>query len=949
LLDSLLQETQIMAADTSTSSGEGEEETSVTSSSSEEERSRRRRKEKKKKKKYDYDSESRSRSRSRSGRRKKKSKRSKKKKKKRRKEASTSRSASSGEEERKSPLTRRDQDNSDVTDDELDADSDPPSGGDESKAQASKNDVDSSDLDINTMLEEIEENLNLEDLMRQKEIIQRKLGLEGIEGISDTELDNKCTEVNEPQQVEVKPASAEVAGSGGAACDTVSIHSDEQPETVEIKSDSDVEHLIQMDRQRDKKIHQQQSSQQQQQHRQLQQTQHQIADRHRHPHSHSGGSSKKHSSPAKDRLREKWKVGRDKDTRRKEPDRDTRDRDRDRRDRFRSEYNRDRRERERERDRRGQYDRRDRGDRRDRDKNQKKEDMVETKPESSSEELDIDIDSEEQDEEEIIEKRRREREALLKKLQVKKDEEPVSRPITPPELKVLAAIEDQSKVEEWKKQEQKVTQRRQNERKMSEGDKQDKEKERERPSKRRRSSSSTRSRSSSGGASRRKHKKKKKKKKKKKRGSSSSSSEEDEETRDRKRKRSKSDMLPDAEDEEDISAKELKEITGESADRGGGAGGMDMFSEDMFSEDFSSPTGRHKIIQNQNTENPNLTDNWDDAEGYYRVRIGETLDTRYNVFGYTGQGVFSNVVRARDTTKGQMEVAIKIIRNNEIMHKTGLKELEILRRLNDTDPDDKYHCLRLFRSFFHKNHLCMVFEPLSMNLREVLKKYGKNVGLHIKAVRSYAQQLLLALKIMKKANIVHADIKPDNILVNESKLLLKLCDFGSASHVAEGEITPYLVSRFYRAPEIILGMKYDFMVDLWACGATIYELFTGKIMFPGQSNNHMLKLFMDFKGKIPNKIIRKGQFKDIHFDQNCCFQYHDIDKVTQREKVVTMPVVNKTRHLETELTGGNKLSEEQHRKVSQLKDFLEKVHLLDPAKRISLNQCLTHPFIQDRT
>ena len=64
-------------------------------------------------------------------------------------------------------------------------------------------------------------------------------------------------------------------------------------------------------------------------------------------------------------------------------------------------------------------------------------------------------------------------------------------------------------------------------------------------------------------------------------------------------------------------------------------------------------------------------------------------------------------------------------------------------------------------------------------------------------------------------------------------------------------------------------------------------------MFPGGSNNHMLKLFMDLKGKIPNKIIRKGQFKDIHFDSNCCFLYHDIDRVTQREKVVQMAVVNK--------------------------------------------------------
>lgn len=176
----------------------------------------------------------------------------------------------------------------------------------------------------------------------------------------------------------------------------------------------------------------------------------------------------------------------------------------------------------------------------------------------------------------------------------------------------------------------------------------------------------------------------------------------------------------------------------------------------------------------------------------------------------------------------------------------------------------------------------MVFEPLSMNLREVLKKYGKNVGLHIKAVRSYTQQLFLALKLLKKTGILHADIKPDNILVNESNLILKLCDFGSASHISDNEITPYLVSRFYRAPEIILGMTYDYGIDMWSAGCTIYELYTGKILFSGKSNNQMLKFFMDLKGKIPNKIIRKGQFKEQHFDQSCNFLYHEIDKITER-------------------------------------------------------------------
>lgn len=376
----------------------------------------------------------------------------------------------------------------------------------------------------------------------------------------------------------------------------------------------------------------------------------------------------------------------------------------------------------------------------------------------------------------------------------------------------------------------------------------------------------------------------------------------------------------------------------------------DMFTEsdDMFAADFDSARLRAAGIGKDFKENPNLRDNWTDAEGYYRVNIGEILDKRYDVYGYTGQGVFSNVVRARDTARAGQEVAVKIIRNNELMQKTGLKELEFLKKLNDADPDDKFHCLRLFRHFYHKQHLCLVFEPLSMNLREVLKKYGKDVGLHIKAVRSYSQQLFLALKLLKRCNILHADIKPDNILVNESKTILKLCDFGSASHVADNEITPYLVSRFYRAPEIVIGKPYDYGIDMWSVGCTLYELYTGKILFPGSSNNHMLKLAMDVKGKMPNKMIRKGLFKDQHFDQNLNFLYIEVDKVTEREKVTVMSTINPTKDLLADMVGGQRLPEDQRKKVMQLKDLLDGTLMLDPAKRISINQALQHPFIQEK-
>lgn len=91
----------------------------------------------------------------------------------------------------------------------------------------------------------------------------------------------------------------------------------------------------------------------------------------------------------------------------------------------------------------------------------------------------------------------------------------------------------------------------------------------------------------------------------------------------------------------------------------------DMFAEQDIDSNFDSP---NTVIASKTThENPALTDNWDDAEGYYRVRIGEVLDSRYTVSGLTGQGVFSTVVRARDQARGLQNVAVKIIRNNEIM------------------------------------------------------------------------------------------------------------------------------------------------------------------------------------------------------------------------------------------------------------------------------------------
>jgi serine/threonine-protein kinase PRP4 len=342
-----------------------------------------------------------------------------------------------------------------------------------------------------------------------------------------------------------------------------------------------------------------------------------------------------------------------------------------------------------------------------------------------------------------------------------------------------------------------------------------------------------------------------------------------------------------------------------------------------------------------------------DPEGYYQVILGEHLDSgRYQVFSSVGKGMFANVVRARilqsETGEVGREVAIKIIRSQESMYKAGQKEVQILNRLRQSDPEDKKHVVRLERTFEHRGHLCLVFESLSMNLRDVVKRFGKDVGLNIRAVRAYAQQLFLALSLLRKCNIMHADIKPDNILVNEQKTQLKLCDLGSASDASENEITPYLVSRFYRAPEIILGIPYDPALDIWSVGCTLYELYTGKILLPGRSNNQMLLLMMELKGRFNQKMIKKAKFGDSYFDEMGGFDSIERDRVTGADVVRKVHTSKPTRDLRARLMppSSAQMKDDERKLLTSFVDLLDKCLALDPARRITPKEALVHSFLR---
>lgn len=373
----------------------------------------------------------------------------------------------------------------------------------------------------------------------------------------------------------------------------------------------------------------------------------------------------------------------------------------------------------------------------------------------------------------------------------------------------------------------------------------------------------------------------------------------------------------------------------------------DMFASSSSGSDHSPPVKLRKpsLAETGKELNQKLLDSWDDVDGYYRIISGELLDGRYLVTETLGKGMFAAVVRATDKQKN-IPVAIKIIRNNETMKRAGYKEIRILEKLNE---EGSSAIVKLLAHFEHKKHLCLVFENLHSNLRDVLKKYGRNVGISLEAVRSYCRQAMRGLAALKKCGIVHADLKPDNILVDNSRSLVKIADLGSASEyddVKAAGSAPYLVSRFYRAPELILGLSHDYAVDMWSLGCSLFEMYTGRILFPGISNNNMLRHMMKAKGKFPHKMLRKSEFRAHHFNEQLDFQGLDVDKATGRQVFKVMKSVGPVEEMtikarvftdEADIKGSRLV-------LLQFVDLLEKMTALNPDKRITPEQALEHPF-----
>ena len=194
--------------------------------------------------------------------------------------------------------------------------------------------------------------------------------------------------------------------------------------------------------------------------------------------------------------------------------------------------------------------------------------------------------------------------------------------------------------------------------------------------------------------------------------------------------------------------------------------------------------------------------------------------------------------------KTKAEVALKIVKNKKkYAYQAGI-ELKILNFLKENDPDDIMNVVHMKDYVIFRKHLCISFELLSMNLFEFLKINDFN-GFDHNLIRRFAIQLLYALKYLKEFQIIHCDLKPENILLKEAnKSGIKIIDFGSSTFLDERVYT-YIQSRFYRAPEIMLGIPYTCGIDMWSFGCIMAELYIGYPIFPGESENDQMSRIIE--------------------------------------------------------------------------------------------------------
>ena len=366
--------------------------------------------------------------------------------------------------------------------------------------------------------------------------------------------------------------------------------------------------------------------------------------------------------------------------------------------------------------------------------------------------------------------------------------------------------------------------------------------------------------------------------------------------------------------------------------------------------------------------NNNGKDNEDHFLIIYVNDIIKSQKAEYRIIRLLGQGISGQVFEAEANGEGY---ALKIIKNKPAYLKQATIELKILELLNnEIDKNDQFHLIRIHDYFYFHEHLCIVFELLNENLYEFLQ-HNHLQGFALCSIRFVTRQILEAVEKLHNANIIHCDLKPENILLKITKssrgegVSVKVTDFGSACSVGH-TIYKYIQSRYYRAPEVILGLPYSTEIDIWSIGCIAAELYLGRPIFPGSCEFDQLKKIEELLGEIPNYMVNEGRNAKKYFNFNP-FQRKYVTKPNKeyyKDNPNDCPPKNKIPYGLTSLDDlinikRDAVKRKDHHNVSNSSfnssnvnndlcafiHFLKGVFQLNPKMRWNAKQCLRHPFI----
>ena len=329
---------------------------------------------------------------------------------------------------------------------------------------------------------------------------------------------------------------------------------------------------------------------------------------------------------------------------------------------------------------------------------------------------------------------------------------------------------------------------------------------------------------------------------------------------------------------------------------------------------------------------------------------------KYKVIEMLGEGSFGQVVKCLDIETNQF-VAMKVLRNKPVYIRQGMLELTMLELLNRYfDPNCEYHTLRLYDHFLYCDHICIVNELLSINLYELMSENNCE-GLSVNISRTFLQQILESLDICYQKNIVHCDLKPENVLLVDMTRNVRLIDFGSACF-ENNTLYSYIQSRHYRAPEVILGMSYTTAIDMWSLGCIAAEFFLGIPIFPGSCEHNQLYKIIKMIGMPPTELLEKskrtnkffnkqkgmnGKFvyelkseEEYEFDNRESIEpnrdYYDYVSLEDFCMRVPMKFSSKDEHRKEEIR-------------RSFYDFLKRIFCWKAEDRMQPSQALRHPFI----